>query len=104
MKRLSGLINYCNIIKISGSTEIDITGIAYDSRSVEKGYAFFALPGVHTDGNKFIRSAYDRGASAVITENEPEEYIPGITYILTDDARRAMSSLSSAYYNFPSEN
>ena len=103
MKRLSGLIKYCNIISISGSTDIDITGIAYDSRSADRGFAFFALPGVHTDGNRFIRSAFENGASAVFTEKEPEEYIEGLTYILTDDSRKAMASFSSAYYDFPSE-
>ena len=103
MKRLSGLIKYCNIISIKGSTEKEISGIAYDSRSVERAYAFFALPGVHTDGNRFIKSAFEKGASAVFTEEEPEEYIEGLTYILTDDSRKAMSSFSSAFYDFPSE-
>ena len=103
MKRLSGLIKYCNIIKIYGSTEIDIRGIAYDSRTAENGYAFFALPGVHTDGNRFIKSAYENGASAVFTEKEPDEFIGGLTYIITDNTRNAMSSFSSAFYDFPSE-
>ena len=103
MKRLSGLIKYCNIIKIKGSTDIEIKGIAYDSRMAEKGYVFFALSGVHTDGNRFIKSAHEKGASAVFTEKEPEKYIEGLTYIITDNTRDVMSSFSSAYYGFPSE-
>ena len=103
MKRLSGLIKYCNIISIKGSTEKDITGIAYDSRSVEKGYAFFALTGIHTDGHRFIKNAHSLGASAVFIEKEPDEYIEGLTYILTDNTRTAMSVFSSAYYDFPSQ-
>ncbi len=102
MKRLTGLIKYCNIISIKGSTEKDITGIAYDSRSVGKGYAFFALTGVHTDGHRYIRSAFELGASAVFVEKEPDEYIEGLTYIVTENTRNAMSSFSAAYYDFPS--
>ena len=102
MKRLSGLIEYCNIISVKGSTDKDIKGIAYDSRSAAEGFAFFALSGIHTDGHRFIKNAFKQGAAAVFIEKEQEEYIEGFTYILTENTRTAMSSFSSAYYDFPS--
>ena len=102
MKRLSGLIEYCNIISVKGSTDKDIKGIAYDSRSASEGFAFFALTGIHTDGHRFIKNAFEQGVAAVFIEKEPEEYLEGLTYILTENTRTAMSAFSSAYYDFPS--
>ena len=41
-------------------------GVEYDSRKVEPGGLFLALPGEHVDGHEFARSAVDRGAVAVL--------------------------------------
>ena len=39
-----------------------ISSLEYDSRRVAPGCAFFALPGVKTDGNRFVAEALARGA------------------------------------------
>gem|GEM_PF-5218632 len=39
----------------------DITGIAYDSRKVQEGGLFIAVPGYHTDGRRFLADAAKRG-------------------------------------------
>ena len=46
---------------------VEITGLAYDSRSVRPGDLFVALPGVHADGHRFIAAAIARGAAAVLS-------------------------------------
>ena len=43
-----------------------IDGIAWDSRKVQSGDVFFALVGENVDGHKFINSAIERGAAAVV--------------------------------------
>ena len=43
--------------EISGNDEIEIKGIAYDSRKVKEGYLFVAIKGFETDGHKYIESA-----------------------------------------------
>ena len=103
MKRLSGLTEYCNITGIKGNADKVVSGIAYDSRSAGKDFAFFALDGIHTDGHSYIEDAVKNGASAVFLQKEPAEYIDGVTYLFTPDTRKAMSSFSSAFYGFPSE-
>jgi len=80
----------------------EITGLEYDSRKIEKGSLFFALPGLHADGHKFIDDAIKRGAKAVIHQDEPAEYREGILYIKVKNSRFAMSPIADAFYNSPS--
>jgi UDP-N-acetylmuramoyl-L-alanyl-D-glutamate--2,6-diaminopimelate ligase len=43
-----------------------ISGITADSRAVQPGFMFAALPGVKADGRRFIAEAVARGAAAVL--------------------------------------
>jgi UDP-N-acetylmuramoyl-L-alanyl-D-glutamate--2,6-diaminopimelate ligase len=45
---------------------IPIVGLTADSRKVEPGYLFAALPGSNTDGARFIADAVARGAAAIL--------------------------------------
>jgi len=80
----------------------EITSLEYDSRKIEKGSLFFALPGLHADGHKFINDVITRGAKAVIYQNELTEYRDGILYIKVMDSRFAMSPVADAFYGSPS--
>ena len=53
---------------MSGSdfVDADILGITADSRQVEPGFLFAALPGVNIDGRDFIADAIKAGAVAFI--------------------------------------
>lgn len=81
---------------------LDIRGIAYDSRTVQPGDLFVALPGVHADGRQYIRAAAERGAVAVVVETETPEQSP-IPHLIVPDARAAMADLSAHLYGRPSE-
>jgi UDP-N-acetylmuramoyl-L-alanyl-D-glutamate--2,6-diaminopimelate ligase len=48
------------------SPDPEIRGIASDSRAVQPGDAFFALPGNKADGRLFIADAIGRGAAAIV--------------------------------------
>ncbi len=50
--------------------DLDIAGISADSRAVEHGFAFFAIPGHAGDGLNFVADAKARGASVVIAQRE----------------------------------
>jgi UDP-N-acetylmuramoyl-L-alanyl-D-glutamate--2,6-diaminopimelate ligase len=80
----------------------EITALEYDSRKIGTGSLFFALPGLHADGHKFIDDAIKRGAKAVIHQNEIGEYREGILYIRVKDTRIAMSPIADAFYGSPS--
>jgi len=81
--------------------DLDIKGLAYDSRMVKPGYLFVAIPGRRQDGAAFIEDALKRGAAAVVGELDewPYRHVP---YMRVADARRALAEISCAYFNDPS--
>lgn len=57
----------CSDLKVSDEwAGLDISGLTADSREVQPGTLFAALPGVQFDGAKFISSALEKGAAAVL--------------------------------------
>lgn len=87
---------------MQGDPAVPIAGLAYDSRRVRPGYLFFALSGLHTDGQRFIDAALDAGASAIVHEQPLLHCRPGIAYVRVADARTAMSQFADAFYGHPS--
>jgi UDP-N-acetylmuramoyl-L-alanyl-D-glutamate--2,6-diaminopimelate ligase len=87
---------------LRGDTHREITGLAYDSRRVQPGDLFIALPGLHVDGHRFVEQAIQRGASAVLHQQELETYSKRITYLQASDSRKSMSDLAAAFYGDPS--
>lgn len=78
----------------------EVRGLAYDSRSVERGTLFFAVPGAHQDGHDFVQGAVAAGALAVVVERElPELPVP---QIVVDRTRRALADAADAWFGQPS--
>lgn len=81
---------------------LPISGAAVDSRLVQPGYAFFALPGERTDGHCFLESAVHGGASAlVVTEELPVERIEAliagdVSIVSVADSGRALRAAAAA--------
>jgi UDP-N-acetylmuramoyl-L-alanyl-D-glutamate--2,6-diaminopimelate ligase len=57
MKLLVDILYKVPLVKLIGSTEIEITGLSIDSRSVQNGFAFIALEGSQTNGHRFLDAA-----------------------------------------------
>ena len=53
-----------------GGRETRITGLSVDSRSVEQGHLFAALPGSRIHGGEFIQYALRMGAGAILTDRQ----------------------------------
>ena len=68
--RLSDLIEDLPVRHRDGLPDIDITGLAADSRQVHRGDLFAAFRGSRTDGRRFIDDALDRGAVAVLVGDD----------------------------------
>ncbi|WP_281862108.1 UDP-N-acetylmuramoyl-L-alanyl-D-glutamate--2,6-diaminopimelate ligase [Candidatus Borrelia fainii] len=96
-----------NFVKeIKGSCEVEILGLTYDSRYVLSHFVFFALPGLHFDGQKFINSAIERGSNVIVHTNDIDFYDPNVTYIKIDSCniKKFMSNFAHIFYNEPSKN
>jgi UDP-N-acetylmuramoyl-L-alanyl-D-glutamate--2,6-diaminopimelate ligase len=81
--------------------DAEVTGIAWDSRKVQPGDAFFALVGESFDGHRFIPQAITSGAAVVIGTQPPMAL--DVPYVqITGDDREALAMFASAFYDHPS--
>ena len=67
---LKMLIKDMKIENMTGSADVDVMGIAYDSRKVKPGDVFVAAKGEKCDGHDFISDAVKKGAVAVVYEKD----------------------------------
>ena len=105
-KLLNDIISDSKITLISRTEgNPKITKLAFDSRDVEDGTLFFALPGTHTTGNVFIESAIENGAKAVIYEGDFDisTVKSGIPLLKVESARKAMAPVSASFFDNPSK-
>lgn len=102
--RLSEIMEALEEKKAAHFRDLEVTGLAYDSRLVEPGKAFFCVKGLVTDGHLYAGQAVERGAVALFIEREPDTEIPDDVVLVTvPDTRLAMALCASAYYGKPSE-
>jgi UDP-N-acetylmuramoyl-L-alanyl-D-glutamate--2,6-diaminopimelate ligase len=100
--KLSVLCQILAPCTVTGPADGAISGMYYDSRRVQPGGLFFALPGATVDGHRFIEDALARGATAVVME-KPCTLPQGITGLLVQDGRHAMALAAAAFYDDPTE-
>jgi UDP-N-acetylmuramoyl-L-alanyl-D-glutamate--2,6-diaminopimelate ligase len=100
--QLESLTRIIQPLTVRGPLNVDIEGIAYDSRHVRDRYLFVALRGRHQNGAKFIDEAIRRGAVAVVSEDDAWTR-RDIAHIRVADARLALAEISCAFYDRPSE-
>ena len=85
-----------------GTTPVDITGITSDSRSVEPGFLFAAVPGLTVDGRDFIDDALARGAQAVLAPTGvslgSEAAARGVQLVTNDNPRRGLALMAARFY------
>nr|WP_232417903.1 UDP-N-acetylmuramoyl-L-alanyl-D-glutamate--2,6-diaminopimelate ligase [Methyloversatilis thermotolerans] len=73
-----------------------------DSRHVAAGELFFALPGQRTDGRRFIASAIERGACAVLCDPGAAQDAVGVPVIEVPDLALHAGALADALLDHPS--
>lgn len=100
--KLIELINELPQYKITGKEDVEITGLAYDSRSVGPGNLFICVKGFIDNGHDYIRQALMRGAVAVIVEEGYELSHQLTTVIAVPNTRHALAHLASTFYGHPS--
>ncbi len=88
------------IQKISPREDREIRSLAYDSRQVQKGGLFVAIPGNLQDGQRFVPEAVSKGAEAFVVQKK----IPSLAgwQMETEDPRRLLADLAARFYGEPS--
>ncbi len=84
---------------------LDVTGLEYDSRRVEKDFLFFAFAGSRVDGRQFAQDALARGALAVASElPRPAEFTrTSGAWIQVEHGRQALAAAANTFYQHPDE-
>lgn len=98
--KLSQLLQGVDVVKIHADMDMEISGMAFDSRKVQPGDLFMAVSGFATDGNRFIPGAMEKGAAVVVTAKEPEQDVP---YVVVSADRPAMAQIAANLYDHPAK-
>jgi UDP-N-acetylmuramoyl-L-alanyl-D-glutamate--2,6-diaminopimelate ligase len=78
--------------------KLPITGLTADSRAVQPGYLFAALPGVKTDGARFIAEAVQKGASAILLSEGADPHLNGTPVVKDADPRRRLALIAARFF------
>lgn len=80
-----------------------VTGVCLDSRAVQEGDLYAALPGARTHGAGFAQAALQRGARAVLTDAAGLELLGSlpVPVLLTEDPRAVLGAVSAAVCRAP---
>lgn len=81
------------------ASEISIGGISADSRHVEPGFLFAALPGSKADGLDFIDDAVAKGAAALLVTKGAVIGDMSVPVLRADEPRHALAMLAARYYS-----
>lgn len=103
MKQLKDIIYKCNLLEVVGPTDILVKDIYFDSRKAHEGSLFVAVRGTQSDGHQFMGQVAEKGVSAIVCEDFPEQLVPGITYVRVSDSAAALARIAANYFNNPSE-
>ena len=85
------------------SSTVEVAGVQYDSRKVKPGDVFVAMRGGTVDGNRFIASALERGAAAVVTDSRDvwETRAARVPFYLVASGRRALAGIAANLLGHP---
>ena len=85
--------------RVVGDDQTTITDVQYDSRLVKSGVLFAALRGGYVDGHDFIESALERGAAAIMVEQEMPVNAP---QVVVPDSRADLAAVAARFFRNPS--
>jgi UDP-N-acetylmuramoyl-L-alanyl-D-glutamate--2,6-diaminopimelate ligase len=100
--RLDELTSLQNIAASSAPASMDVRGLSADSRTVQPGYLFAALPGTQVDGQAFIGQAIENGACAVLAR-EPLAAQPlrgDVAFVSSDNPHRDLAHMAARFFEF----
>jgi UDP-N-acetylmuramoyl-L-alanyl-D-glutamate--2,6-diaminopimelate ligase len=87
--------------------EVEIDGMQYDSRKIQRGDCFVAIKGTTSDGHIFIQNAINQGAKVIVLQDD--EVLPdplcmhaGVIKVVVPDSRKALAIMSANYFHHPS--
>lgn len=103
MKKLKNILSGIKPIEVMGDENLLLSGLAFDSRKVEKDFLFIATRGTVVDGHNYISKAIESGAKCILCEEIPEKTNPKICYIQVKDSQESLGIAAANWYGNPSK-
>ncbi len=103
MKKVQDILYKVPLVKVIGSTDIEVNALCIDSRKVLAGSMFIAIKGGAVDGHQFIDTAIANGAICVVCETLPVQINETVVYIQTKDTNYASGLIAHLFYDEPSK-
>jgi UDP-N-acetylmuramoyl-L-alanyl-D-glutamate--2,6-diaminopimelate ligase len=103
MIKLSELLSESALKATTGSLDIAVGGIVFDSRKMAPGCVFVAIRGRQSDGHSFIGKAVEEGAAAVVAQQAPPASWGGqAVWVEVEDSARTLGEMAAVFYGHPS--
>ena len=87
---------------LTGTPDIPIAQLCYDSREAQAGALFIALQGLQRDGHDYAAAAVENGAVAALV-TRPLALPEHVTQVLVPDTWAAIGQAAAAFYGNPSQ-
>lgn len=100
--KLNKLLEGVEGVAIKGNKYMEINGIFYDSKQLKPGGLFFAIKGTKLNGQNFIDEAIERGAVAVVSEDDFITY-KNVCKVKVNDVRKSCAVVADNFYQHPSQ-
>ncbi|MBI2486866.1 MAG: UDP-N-acetylmuramoyl-L-alanyl-D-glutamate--2,6-diaminopimelate ligase [Deltaproteobacteria bacterium] len=100
---LKDLIRGIEAKQTQATNDIEILGISYNSKEVRDGFLFAAIEGEKTDGHRYIKSAIENGARALLVERVPGKRLEDISIIQVEDTRSSLAHVSANFFGHPTK-
>jgi len=98
--KLNKISDYIKPSLILNPADIEVTGISYNSKTTKKGDIFVCMVGEHVDGHDYVPMAVEKGACAIISQQELELPIP---VLIVEDTSLALGQLANIFNDFASK-
>ena len=103
MKQLLDILKGLEIKETIGSPNKKISSVCFDSRTVNKNSLFVATKGTQVDGHRYIKTAIEQGATAIVCEKLPKELEKKVCYLKVENSQFALGEIASLWYDEPSK-
>jgi UDP-N-acetylmuramoyl-L-alanyl-D-glutamate--2,6-diaminopimelate ligase len=97
--KLKDLLRDVPVRTTQGDLDVEISTVTSDSRLAVRGSLFVAIPGTRDDGTKYIKSAIDKGAVAIVCGGQPPSAVRNLVEV--EDPRAALALIAANFYGRP---
>ena len=99
--KLDDLLEFVEVREIIGERSLEVNGVSYNSREIDKDFLFVAIKGGIFDGHSFIEDAIAGGATVIVVEDMPKDF-KNVTFVVVHDSRLALARIAASFYGYPS--